>query len=294
MPRKAKLSLMEFQKLYATEDNCRAYLAKMRWPQGFVCPVCGGTHYCVLSNGLYQCNHCHHQTSVTSGTVLHRSHVPLTKWFLAFYLVSQDKRGISAVRLADFLGVTYKTAWSMLHRIRSSMGQRDAAYQLSGTIEFDDAFFGGPTVGKKRGRGTEKAKVFVALSLDTDGNPLHLKMQVTQNIKCNTVKRFANQYIKSGSTIHSDGYRSYLPALADYNHIHKVYDPSAGLLHWLHIMISNAKSYILGTYHGLPKQKLQAYLDEFCYRFSRRRYGARLFDRLVTAVAMSSLADSKG
>jgi len=128
---------------------------------------------------------------VTAGTVLHKTHIPLTKWFLVFYFVCYDKRGISAVQLMSMIGSTYKTAWYMLVRIRAAMGQRDARHQLSGNIEFDDAYFGGPTVGQKRGRGTEKAKVFAALSLDYRGNPLYLKMQATQNIKKETVKGFA-------------------------------------------------------------------------------------------------------
>ena len=102
-----------------------------------------------MSNGLYQCNDCHHQTSVTAGTILHRTHVPLTKWFLAFYFVTQDKRGISAVQLSKTLDVTYKTAWYMIKRIRCAMKQHDINYMLLGTIEFDDTYIGGPTVGKK-------------------------------------------------------------------------------------------------------------------------------------------------
>lgn len=118
-----------------------------------------------MSNGLYQCNDCHHQTSVTAGTILHRTHVPLTKWFLAFYFVTHDKRGISAVQLSKTLDVTYKTAWYMIKRIRCAMKQRDINCMLLGTIEFDDTYIGGPTVGKKRGRGTEKSKIFVAVSM---------------------------------------------------------------------------------------------------------------------------------
>ena len=176
MSRKQKMPLSEFLNRFGTEESCRDYLAAQRWPGGFDCPKCGHKHGCRLSNGLYQCTHCHRQTSVTAGTVLHHSHVSLSKWFLAFYFVSQDKRGLSAVQLSNQIGVTYKTAWSMLRRIRSAMGQRDAAYLLSGVVEFDDAYFGGPTAGGKRGRGTEKAKVFVALSLDAHGNPQYLKM----------------------------------------------------------------------------------------------------------------------
>ena len=170
-------------KEFGTEEKCRECLAKLRWPEGFVCPKCCCRHAHVLSNGRYQCTECRHQFSVTAGTVLHRSHMPLTQWFLAFYFVSQDKRGVSAVALMSMLGTTYKTAWYMLKRIRAAMGQRDKTHQFNGTIEFDDTYFGGQTVGKKRGRGTEKAKVFAALSLDEWGNPRYAKMQVTQNIK---------------------------------------------------------------------------------------------------------------
>ena len=281
MSRKQKMPLSEFLNRFGTAQ---------RWPGGFVCPKCGHKHGCRLSNGLYQCTHCHRQTSVTAGTVLHHSHVSLSKWFLAFYFVSQDKRGLSAVQLSNQIGVTYKTAWSMLRRIRSAMGQRDAAYLLSGVVEFDDAYFGGPTAGGKRGRGTEKAKVFVALSLDAHGNPQYLKMGVTKNIKQTSVKKFANRTVAADSTIRSDGYRSYIPALEDYAHEHKAYDPNSGMLHWLHIVVSNAKAFILGTYHGLPKDHLQSYLDEFAFRFSRRAFGRLLTQRLIHAVACSTMA----
>ena len=119
----------------------------------------------------------------------------------------------------------------MLKRIRAAMSQRDKTHQLSGVIEFDDAYFGGPTVGQKRGRGTEKSKVFVALSLDERGNPRFLKMCVTPNIKQAAVKKFAHAAFATGSVIHSDGYRSYIPALKQYVHEHKPYDPNCGLLH---------------------------------------------------------------
>ena len=294
MSRKQRMPLSEFMNRFGTEEHCRDYLAAQRWPDGFVCPKCGHKHSCRLSNGLYQCTHCHRQTSVTAGTVLHHSHVSLSKWFLAFYFVSQDKRGVSAVQLSNQIGVTYKTAWSMLRRIRSAMGQRDAAHLLSGVVEFDDAYFGGPATGGKRGRGTEKAKVFVALSLDGHGNPQYLKMSVAKNIKQASVRKFASSAVAAGSTIRSDGYRSYIPALENYIHEHKPYDPNGGMLHWLHIVVSNAKAFILGTYHGLSKDHLQSYLDEFAFRFSRRAFGCLLTQRLILAVACSKLAYLKG
>ena len=179
----------------------------------------------------------------------------------------------------------------MLRRIRIAMGQRDESYQLCGVIEFDDAYFGSPTTGKKRGRGTEKAKVFVALSLDDRGNPRFLKMRVTPNIKQASVKKFAHAAFADGSEVHGDGYCSYIPALDAYTHEHKSYDPDSGFLHWLHIVISNAKAFILGAYHGLSKKYLQSYLDEYSFHFFRRDFGPTLPDRLTLAVSLSRLAD---
>ena len=286
-----RFPLGEFMKRYSTEKQCREYLASLRWESGYICPKCGCHHAYQLTNGRYQCVKCRHQVSVTAGTVLHKTHMPLTQWFLAFYFVCQDKRGISAVQLAAMLGTTYKTAWSMLRRIRAAMGQRNQTHQLCGVIEFDDAYFGGPTAGKERGRGTEKAKVFVALSLDERGNPRFLKMQVTPNIKQASVKKFAHAAFADGCVIHSDGYRSYIPALKGYAHEHRSYDPGSDLLHWLHIVISNAKAFILGTYHGLPKKNLQSYLDEYSFRFCRRHFGGALVERLALSVALSRSAD---
>ena len=148
----------------------------------------------------------------------------------------------------------------MLTRIRKAMENRDDTHKLKGVIEFDDAFFGGPTTGKKRGRGPEKAKVFAALSLDSNGNPLYLKMKTTKNIRQKSVKAFAEKHIAKGSTIRSDDYCSYGPALTDYTHEPVKYDPQVKVLHWLHIMVSNAKAFILGTYHGLPKENLSSYI----------------------------------
>lgn len=129
----------------------------------------------------------------------------------------------------------------MLKRIRAAMGQRDKRHQLDGVIDFDDAYFGGPVTGKKRGHVTEKGNVFVALSLDSQEHPRYLKMLVTPNIRQASVKKFAQSAFAENSTIRSNGYRSYIPALKGFSHEHKTYDPSSGLLHWLHIIIAMPK-----------------------------------------------------
>lgn len=155
---------------FFTNAKYYEYLAETRWKDDFTCQKCGSPRHCRLSSGLFQCSSCHHQTSVTAGTFMHRSHVSPVKRFLALYFITQDKRGISATQLSFSIGVNYKTAWFMLKRIRTAMGQRDFLHLLSSVVEYDDTYIGEPTVGKKRGRGTEKAKVFVALQLDKNGN----------------------------------------------------------------------------------------------------------------------------
>ena len=150
---------------------------------------------------------------------MEKTRTDLSKWFLAIYLIAHDKRGISAFRLAEEIEVTYKTAWLMLHKIRQAMRKRDAEYTLAGIVELDDAFFGAPTEGGKRGRGTEKTKVLVGLSLNKQGHPLYLKMEVIPDIKGKTLKDFAQKAIVPGTTISSDAYLSYRALdAAGFNH----------------------------------------------------------------------------
>ena len=288
-----RFPLGKFLKMFSTGAQCREYLTSLRWKSGFACPKCSCRHAYRLANRRYQCAKCRHQVSVTAGTVLHKTNMPLTQWFLAFYSVCQDKRGISAVQLAAMIGTTYKTAWFMLRLICTAMGQRDETYQLHGVIKFDDAYFDGPTAGKKRGQGTEKAKVFVALSLDKRGKPRFLTMRVMPNLKQTSVKKFALYAFADGSVIHSDGYRSYIPALEGYIHEQKPYNHNSDMLHWLHVIISNVKAFILGTYHGLPKKNLQSYLDEYSFSFCRRNFDGALVERLTLSVALSRSADQK-
>lgn len=138
---------------------------------------------------------------------MHKTHTNLTKWFLAIYFTSKDKRGISALTLSKQIGVSYPTAWLLLHKIREAMQQRDTEYQLSNFVEMDDAFFGAS--GGKRGRGTCKAKVIVQLSVTEDGKPEYAKMTVVDNIDSITINTTAQENIKIGSAIKSDEYKSY-------------------------------------------------------------------------------------
>ena len=278
------ISFKEFRTRYNTEDACREELFRQRFPDGFVCPKCGCTeYYPVRRRKVCQCRSCRHQTSVTAGTVMHRTHLPLTVWFWAIYLCVTDKRGISAVQLSRTPELSYDTAWHLLDRIRQAMGQRDANYQLSGIIEMDDCYVGGPSHNGKRGRGTDKAKVVLAVSKTESGTPMFARMKVVDDVKGKTLQQIADQFFAPEATVECDGYHSYR-GLDNVELNCKCY--KTGDLRWLHTVISNFKTFLLGTYHGRCTH-LQSYMDEFCFRFNRRMTGTQMFLRLTRAVATS-------
>ncbi|OIB01454.1 hypothetical protein AK95_28950 [Paenibacillus sp. LC231] len=286
MAQQELMTLKRFQEKFHSEDACREHLFQIRWTNGFFCPKCQhNAFYFLETRKLYQCTNCKHQASVTAGTIMHKSHTPLLTWFWAIFLVAHDKRGVSAVFLARELEISYPTAWLMLHKIRKAMGDRDAQYQLAGLVELDDAFFGAPTEGGKRGRGTDQTPVLVGVSLNKQGAPQYVKMQVIPDVKGKTLVEFAKQHIEPGSTISSDAYRSYNALAEEYNHqpIKFNVKDNPDHLKWLHTMISNAKAFIGGTFHGLDSKHLQSYLNEFCFRTNRRQFEGQLFNRLLAA-----------
>jgi len=290
MARQERISFWEFQERFRTEEACREYLFKLRWPEGYECPRCGCREYYKISTrNKYQCKKCKYQASATAGTVMDRSHLKLRVWLSAIYLIARDKRGCSAMQLSRELDLPYNTAWFLAHRIRHAMAQRDNNYELAGIVEMDDTYFGKPQKGGKRGRGTKKIKVLVAVSKDEEGKPQFAKMQVVPNLKSKTIGDFAKKSITEGSVVQSDAYRSYRKPLAE-KHLHEyqMFGSDSDILHWLHIIVGNAKAYVLGTYHGLGRKHIQSYLDEFCYRFNRRFFHGEIFGRLLCAVASST------
>lgn len=286
-----EISLLEFQKRYQIEEDCEKKLFELRWAQGFVCPICGHQeYYRVTQRKLYQCKRCRHQTSLTAGTIMHNTRTSLLLWFWAIYLVSTDKRGVSALSLSKKLGLSYWKAWTMLHKIRHAMKNRDAAYQLAGIVEIDDSFFGSSITGRsKRGRGTSKTAVIVEAS--THGDAIGFaKMTVVDKVDSTTIGHLIKRDIREDQSVKTDGLPVYtIVSKSGHNHIQEIVKGKNAheVLKWTHILISNAKSFIIGTFHRFGKKHLQAYLDEFCYRFNRRKWELQLFDRLATACVNS-------
>jgi transposase-like protein len=287
MTKQMPITILELQKRFNTEEVCHQYLYEHKWPNGFECPKCMNNRAYEIKTRklpLYECTECGHQTTVKAGTIFEKSRKDLVTWFWAIFLMARDKRGVSALFLSEELHMSYQTAWTMHKKIQKAMAERDSKYALAGLIELDDAFFGAPTEGGKRGRGTEQTKVLAALSLNNLGHPLFVKFQVVTDLKSNTIVDFAKANFESGSTICSDNYKSYRKlAVNDFTHIYKVSDHVVNPDHlkWLHTIISNVKAMIGGTFHGLDSKHLQLFLNEFAYRFNRRKFKNRLFNRLL-------------
>jgi transposase-like protein len=293
------MSLIEFNDEYGTEEQCREHLFEKRFGNGFHCPKC--THekgVKISSRLLMQCSKCHYQVSVTSGTVMNDTKLPIRKWYMAIYLITSSKRGMSSLELQKQIKVTYKTAWYVNKRIKEAMKEAESKYKLTGSVSIDEAYFSGRKSGenvgdkpKKRGRGTNKSKVIVAVSLNKDKNPLFAKMRVVDNFKAKTIEKFAKDNVSVGVAIVTDGFKAYKgqSLKKDYFHEFENFDKTddKSPLKWIHILISNAKAFINGTFHGLERNELQSYLDEFCYRFNRRFIPHLVFDKLIASVLVT-------
>jgi len=281
----ASLSLYEFHHRFSDDHACQEHLFHIRWPEGFRCPRCGGeTAYHITTRRLYECAQCHYQTSVTAGTIFHKTRTPLDIWFWVILLVASDKRGISAAQISRAFPVSYPTAWTMLQKIRHAMAQRDARYPLAGIVEVDEAYFGAPTLGKKRGRGTDRTAVLVSLAVSDDGRPRFARLQSIANVKRTTIEDALEAHTTEASEIHTDALSTYQGLTIRAHQSIKAYQADLSeAFRWVHTLISNAKAFLAGTYHGIGPKHLDAYLAEFCYRFNRRFWQGQLFDRLLYA-----------
>ena len=282
------INLIEFQNKFATEEHCRDHIFRLRWPEGYSCTRCGNQQsYILPKRCLYQCKRCGYQTSLTAGTVFHKTRTPLRKWFWMIFLMSRQKCGVSMLSLQQMLGIrSYKTTWVMGHKIRKAMADRDANYKLAGLIEMDDTYLGAPRTGK-RGRGAGgKAKVVVAVENRGNKAGFATMCQVEQVSAEELHHKFQGQ-LEPRCRIRTDGWKAY----GVFETIESKHEPvilgsgknAAKLLPWVHTLISNIKGNIRGVYHGVSSKHLKLYLPEFCYRFNRRFWGSQLFDRLLKA-----------
>jgi len=271
-------SLFGFIKDYGTEDQCRKALFSWRWSEGYFCSECGCKGYCTLkTRAIYQCNACHHQQSLISGTIFASTKLPLTVWFLAIHLLTQAKTGLSAMELHRQLGVSYNTAWGMKQKLMQVMKERDDSKPISGTIQLDDVYWGGERHGGKRGRGSaDKTPFVVAVSVNEEGHPISMHMSVINGFRSRDIARWAKRHLDANSHVVSDGLACF-KAVTQAGCTHKSIVTGGGpscvkieAFTWVNTMIGNVKNAMLGTYHAINHKHLPRYLAEFSYRFNRR------------------------
>lgn len=305
-PRGFPTSLPEFQAVFPTDAACADYLESMRWPEGFACHKCGkqGNPYRFPSRSsvVLRCRACKTNTSLTAGTVMQASHTPLSTWFWGAYLVTTQTPGHSALQFQRQLGLSrYETAFQILHKLRSGM-VRPERDQIGGEypVEVDECFLGGKTRGEGRGI-HHKTHVIgaVEVRLREDDGKSHkrrvyagrLRLRIIENRSSAEITPFVQSSVAPNSTIRTDAWNGYEPlASLGFNHERLILNGNAAKtdahLPMIHLIFSNLKTWIMGTHHGaVSQQHLQAYLNEFVFRFNRRFYPMTAFNSVLGLAA---------
>jgi transposase-like protein len=278
-------SVGEFQSWFGTDEDCLDYLAWLRWPDGFVCPRCGSPGGWATADGRYKCGACGARASVTAGTLFDRRRTPLTVWFTACWMFATAKDGVSAQSLQRALEIgSYQTAWAMLHRLRSVL-VRPGRDRLTGTVEVDETYIGGEELGLRGGRARgKKSLVGVAVELKEPRGCGRCRMRILPDASAAALHPMLTEHVEPGATVITDGWQGYAGIdKLGYTHDRRSQraarargeDPGA-LLPGVHRVASLAKRWLLGTHQGsIDDAHLQSYLDEFVFRFNRRRSRSR-------------------
>lgn len=278
---------IDFEKMFFTNEDCINYLYKIRFPDGYKCLSCGNNESWINSRNVIICKFCRRETTVTSGTIFHKSKLQLTVIFRAMWWIVAQKNGVSAKGLQRILGIgSYETAWIWLHKFRRIMVISDRE-KLSGSIEVDETLVGGKSSGK-RGRGAEgKALVLVALEVKEHGTG-RVRLAIIPNGTRKSINPFIQENIAKESTITTDGWRGYVD-IKKMGYVHEISKDTIlseedEILPNVHRIASLLKRWLLGTHQNyISKNHLQYYLDEFVFRHNRRKSKSRglLFYTLI-------------
>ena len=287
------MSRSAFSARFPDDAACAKFLYEKRWPNGFVCPKCQSMKAWALNSKsfTYECAACGRQTSVTAGTIFHRTHLSLLTWFHAIYAVASHSNGLSALQLQAQLGLgSYKTAWLMLQKLRRAMIAPDRSL-LEDLVEVDESDIPYRTkddpVAGGQGRSTIGKLHFIgAIELSPEGHPRRIRLAPLQDFSGPSIAAFVAGAVKPGGTVLSDGFSAYR-SLKGYDHQPKVIGKMAAhiILPWIHRVFANFKRWALGTYHGVRKPHLRRYLDEFVFRWNRRRHMKSSFDMMLNIAA---------
>ena len=278
---------MEFDKTFAKEEDCVKYLIEVKWPLGYKCSKCSHNEYWALSRKRLKCKNCMAITTITSHTFFDQSNKPLTMWFRAIWWMIAQKNGVSASGLQTILGIgSYKTAWIWLHKLRMLMvfPNRD---KLSGKVEIDETFVGGVAEGK-RGRGAEnKSLVMIAVEVLPKGTG-RVRLELIPSAEGKHLLKFISENVEKGTSVITDGWTGYAQLGENgYEHIKQkqvIASNNEEMLPNVHRIAALLKRWLLGTHQNYTSQdRLQKYLDEFSFRYNRRKSNSRglLFHRII-------------
>lgn len=283
------MSLQQFMTAFPDDQACSEYLISKRWPEGFRCPHCPSEKGWRLDTkaATFECSACHKQTSATAGTIMHGTHLPLRTWFLAAHLVATHSNGISALQLQAKLGIgSYKSAWLLLHKLRKAMVDPGRT-PLEGTVEIDETSVpyrtkDDPVAGGQGRSPIGKMVVVGAVELHEGRIPGRIRLKTIPDFKRSTLHGFVTEVTEKGAAIWTDGNSAYATA-PDRKHVSRTIGNMAAhiLMPWIHRAFSNLKRFAMGVYHGFRRRYLQAYLDEFVFRWNRRRHYRVSFDSLL-------------
>ncbi len=289
------MNLVKLVEQFSQEGKAREYLTELRWPEGVTCPRCEGTKVSPIKDRpQYCCNDCEYQFSVTSGTIFNDSHLPLWKWFLAIYLMTESKKGMSACQIQRSLDVAYRTAWFLCHRIRAAIKEVNPT-PLKGTVEVDETYVGG----KRRhvGRGYRGNKTCVIGALERKGP---VRMEVLKWVDREQLHKFIHKTTAPDTAnIYTDehvGYRG----IQDHDTKHGTVNHSKE--EWVHGDVhtngiesvwSLLKRSVVGTYHKVSVKHLDAYVDELEHRFNNRENKFLFRDTLLKLVKAEKLTYSE-
>lgn len=292
------LSLADFMTQFGSNEACEAHLVGERWPQGYRCVRCASAHHSVSFNGrrIWMCLDCNYQSSSIVGTIFEHTKLGLRQWFLAIYLMTQSKNAVAALELKRQLGVSYKTAWLVKHKLLQTMFLREETRQLDGRVEIDDAYLGGERVGEKRGRGSPNKVPFVAAVQTTEaGKPHLMRLSTVSGFTQAAIGGWATKALAPTARVVSDGLCCFL-AVDTEQRTHQRIVVGGGAkavktpeFRWVNTMLGNLKTAFAGTYHAFDYAKYaHRYLAEFAYRFNRRYDLAAMVPRLIATASRTS------
>ena len=290
------MNLIDVHTLFPTDEKCREMLTRLRWPEGVQCPRCKMPAVELeTEKTLYYCKDCDYQFSVTAGTIFNDSHLPLTKWFLATLLMCEAKKGMSACQIQRTLGISYKTAWYLCHRIRAAMVEVNKT-MLSGKVEMDETFIGGKNWFKGKASLHDNKEIVVGIR-QRGGD---LRFFHAKDVKSGTLEKYIRENISEDvDVLFTDDFQSYKGAAKhlrkDGRHKtirHKLHVYAKGDIYTntVESAFSLLKRGIVGSWHRLSAKHLQAYCEEMAFRFNRRKNPNLFVDTLrhmVTAPALT-------